>query len=124
MRSAPVVCGALLMIAAVCVPTVRADPLSAGTGPLYTVEALRAFEMFGVHLGMRRAEAHNALAAAGLKMSFAFREGVEHDVTGEQYDVPGSGRPGSYKFFSVAYKRWPGRVLTVSGFTYDWTPAP
>jgi hypothetical protein len=119
MRSAPGVCCVLLTVVAGFIPAVQADTPPVGTGPLYTVEALRAFELFGIHLGMKREEARKALAAAGLKLRFRFPEDLEQDVMGEQYDVPGSDRPGSFRSFSVDYKRWPGRVRTVSGFSYD-----
>ena len=46
------------------IPAAQADIPTEGTGPLYTVEALRTFELFGIHLGMKREEARKALAAA------------------------------------------------------------
>lgn len=119
MRSAPGVCCVLLTVVAGFIPVVQADTAAAVTGPLYTVEELRAFELFGIHLGMKREEALKALAAAGLKLRFRFPEDLEQEVVGEQYDVPGGDRPGAYSFFSVGYKRGPGRVPTVSRFYYN-----
>jgi hypothetical protein len=98
------------------VRSAQADAASRGTGPLYTVEALRAFELFGIHLGMKREEARKALAAAGLTRRFP--PDLKKQVTSEDYRLPGADRPGSARFFGVEYQRWPGRWLRVSSFSY------
>jgi hypothetical protein len=116
MRIAPGVCCVLLI--AGFIPATQADMPAEGTGPLYAVEALRTFELFGIHLGMKREEARKALAAAGLKLSSRHPEDLGQDVIGEGYDVPDSDSPGSLWTFGVDYKRWPGSVPTVSGFGY------
>ena len=119
MRSAPGVGCVLLAILVVgLTPAAQADSRAAGTGPLYSVETLRAFELFGVHLGMTRDEARKALAAAGLTLRDRYPEDPEQDVIGESYDVPGGGGSGSLYTFGIDYKRWPGRVPTVFAFGY------
>ena len=81
------------MIAGV-ISAAQADSPAKGTGPLYTVEALRAFELYDIHLGMRAEEARKALTTAGLKLRSRDPEAPTQDVIGEGYEVPGSNRPG------------------------------
>jgi hypothetical protein len=121
MRSASGVFCVLLMLVVGDLPTAQADAASEGTGPLYTVEALRAFELFGIHLGMKREEARKALAAAGLTLQVP--KDLKQEVVSEEYRVSVTDRPGSARFFGVEYQRWPGRTPRVSSFTYyDYLP--
>jgi hypothetical protein len=107
----------LLSLAAGASPAALAATASEGTGPLYSVAALRAFDFFGVHLGMKRDDARKALA--GLRLVNRSPAGSHQDVTSESYEVPSDGRPGSHRWFGVEYNRWPGRASVVSGMTYS-----
>jgi hypothetical protein len=118
MRTARGVCCLLSMLAATASPAAWADAPSSGTGPVYSVAAIRAFDLFGVHLGMKRDDARKAIAAAGLTIDYHHPGGSPHDVTSESYDVPGVAHSRSHRSFSVEYRRWPGRVSSVSGMTY------
>ena len=113
MRSASGVFCVVLMLVAGDLRAAQANSPSEGTGPLYTVEALRAFELFG----MKRGDARKALAAAGLTLRFPTDR--KNEVVSEDYRLPGTDRPGAARFFGVEYQRWPGRALRVSSFSYD-----
>jgi hypothetical protein len=119
MRTAPGICCLLLSAVVGFIPAAQADTPAQGNGPLYTAETLRRFELFGIHLGMNHEEASKALAAAGLTLRFRFPDDLDQDVTGERYDVPAGDRPASFSSLEVQYKRFPGRVPTVSSFIYD-----
>jgi hypothetical protein len=124
MRTVRRVCCLLLTLAAAANPAARADTPSNGTGPVYSVAALRALDLFGVHLGMKRDDARKALAAAGLTISYHRRGGSPRDVTSESYDVPGVARAPALRFFSMEFRRWPGRASLVSGMTYYYSFQP
>jgi hypothetical protein len=116
MRSASRVCCVLLMLVAGDLRAGQVSAASEGTGPLYPVEALRAFELFGIHLGMKRDEARKALASAGLTLRIP--TDLKNEVVSEEYRFSDTDRPGSARFFGVEYQRWPGRALRVSSFSY------
>jgi hypothetical protein len=124
MRAVRGVCCLLLTLAAGVIPAESADTASNGTGPLYTVADLRKFELFGVHLGMKRTDAHEALAAAGLKMHGEDSSGTYRGAFVESYEIPLDGRRARLQTFNVEYQRWPGRVATISGIYSDYWFTP
>ena len=114
----------LMTVMAGSILTARADPPASGTGPVYSVEALRAFELFGVHLGMTRAEVRKVAAAAGLASRFPQRA-RQRNATSDDFLVPSAHDPTSSRsFFGVQYDRWPGRELRVTALSYytSFTP--